>query len=216
MGGMGSQEAAAQAREMAAMRSPIYWAVLGLVIEQPSYGYELAHRFERLYADLLTVSGMSHIYIALSRLAERGLIEAVEPDAHQGAPVGRQVKICFQSTAAGVDSYGEWLIAQAGESARRSRVFLRQLAVLQPQAALRVLEAYERECVQQLRAAESDDRGELRSPPGNASDECNGERSQLVRRLALEDRRLRDQATLTWIHYARREFAACASRTSQS
>ena len=31
------------------MQSPVNWALLGLVIERPSYAYELAQRFERTY-----------------------------------------------------------------------------------------------------------------------------------------------------------------------
>lgn len=35
------------------MRSPLNWALLGLVIQRPSYGYELVQRFERIYEDAL-------------------------------------------------------------------------------------------------------------------------------------------------------------------
>ena len=35
------------------MQSPVNWALLGLVIERPSYAYELAKRFERTYGSVL-------------------------------------------------------------------------------------------------------------------------------------------------------------------
>jgi hypothetical protein len=34
-------------RSTATMRSPINWGLLGLLIQRPSYGYELVQRFER-------------------------------------------------------------------------------------------------------------------------------------------------------------------------
>ena len=58
------------------MRSPINWALLGLVIQRPSYGYELVQRFERTYEDALELSSPSQVYTALDALsaqvADRG------------------------------------------------------------------------------------------------------------------------------------------------
>ncbi len=48
------------------MRSPINWGVLGLLIERPGYGYDLFHRFERTYGELLELSSPSQIYKALN------------------------------------------------------------------------------------------------------------------------------------------------------
>ena len=39
--------------EATPMRSPVNWALLGLIIERPSYAYNLAQRFERRYGDTL-------------------------------------------------------------------------------------------------------------------------------------------------------------------
>ena len=52
------------------MRSPVNWAVLGLTIERPSYGYEILQRFERNYGELLKLSSPSQIYKALDSLME--------------------------------------------------------------------------------------------------------------------------------------------------
>ena len=37
----------------APMHSPVNWALLGLIIERPSYAYALAQRFERTYGSPL-------------------------------------------------------------------------------------------------------------------------------------------------------------------
>ena len=63
------------------MRSPVNWAVLGLMIERPSYGYEILQRFERNYGELLRLSSPSQIYTALDSLADRGMIEATAETA---------------------------------------------------------------------------------------------------------------------------------------
>ena len=57
------------------MRSPLNWALLGLVIQRPSYGYELVQRFERTYEDALELSSPSQVYTALDALRRRSLIE---------------------------------------------------------------------------------------------------------------------------------------------
>jgi hypothetical protein len=52
------------------IRAAVNWAVLGLVIERPSYGYELWRRFERHWGDVIDVSGAPSIYSALNQLKE--------------------------------------------------------------------------------------------------------------------------------------------------
>ena len=69
---MGSERARRQ--EEAPMRSLVNWALLGLVIDRPSYAYELARRFEREYKDALSLSSVSHVYTALGTLKDRALI----------------------------------------------------------------------------------------------------------------------------------------------
>src|ERR1700733_5762571 len=75
LGRMGAGSLHAQAPP--AMHSPVNWALLGLVIERPSYAYELAHRFERTYEGALSLSSVSHVYTALATLRDRGLVQEV-------------------------------------------------------------------------------------------------------------------------------------------
>jgi DNA-binding PadR family transcriptional regulator len=174
------------------MRSPVSWALLGLLIERAGYGYDLVQRFERTYGDALELSTPSQIYAALAALERRSLIERLPRD---GAPDAlRQPKPHYQATAAGIESYQEWLVAQAHEERRGSRLFARQLAVLEPRAALAVIERYERAC--------------LREPARAPDDPSLGGASDLAGRLIDERERLAVGARLAWTEYARRELRA--------
>src|ERR1700689_1594364 len=103
--GMGARSAAGHAP--APMHSPVNWALLGLVIERPSYAYELAQRFDRTYDGALPLSSTSPVYTALGALSDRGLIEGLA-----GPRVGRQPKPRYRATAKGLEDYCEWLVGQ--------------------------------------------------------------------------------------------------------
>ena len=190
-------------RDSAGLGTPVYWAVLGLIIERPSYGYELVQRLERTYGQLLTLSSPSQIYRALDTLADKGLIERV-PES----PATRQPKPHYRATPAGVQLFQERLIAQVAEDSRRSRVFALELAALSPQAALSVLDGYEQACLAHA-AKESPCTREDRSGSG-AKHACT-----LAERLAAEETRLTSQARLPWIEYARRELTAALAERNR-
>ncbi|HEY7962160.1 MAG TPA: PadR family transcriptional regulator [Solirubrobacteraceae bacterium] len=177
------------------MRSPVNWALLGLIIERPSYGYELAHRFERAYGGMLRLSSSSHVYTALDTLEGHGLIEEI-----LGTGGGRQPKPHYRATAKGVRGYREWLIAQVRQERGRSRLFVRQLAVFaqEPDAALEVIEHYSQVCL-----AEAGNTPLAARPAVDAS-------TGLIDRLTSEASRTEVEAKLTWIDYARREFRSLA------
>jgi DNA-binding PadR family transcriptional regulator len=182
------------------MRSPVSWAVLGLTIERPSYGYEILQRFERNYGGLLRLSSRSQIYTALDRLVDRELIEATsEPPA--GA-ASRQPRLHYRATEEGVRRYQDHLIGEAEEGRQRASLFARELAALAPHAALAVLERYEQACLAQAAAARPAHAGPA-APEASAS---------LADRLAAEEERLAMEAKLPWIDYARRELRAVEGR----
>lgn len=184
-------------RSAGAMRSPVNWALLGLVIQRPSYGYELIQRFERTYGDALELSSPSQIYTALDTLVKRGLIE--ELPGEEGHGVVRQPKPHYRATKEGVAGYREWLISQTETDRRRSRLFGHQLAMLSPEDALSVLDRYETACLQEACAP----------PPGNGAGGETGHSDMsvaLAERLAREDERLAVGARLEWIEYARRQL----------
>ena len=117
------------------MRSLVNWALLGLVIDRPSYAYELAQRFERTFGDALSLSSISHVYTALGTLKDRELIEEIP-----GTREGRQPKPYYRATERGLGDYQAWLAGQISEDRQRQRIFVLQLSALarHPQAALEI------------------------------------------------------------------------------
>jgi DNA-binding PadR family transcriptional regulator len=176
------------------MQSPVNWALLGLIIERPSYAYELAQRFERTYEGVLSLSSVSHAYTAIAALRERSLIEEVP-----GTRSGRQPKPHYRASAKGVEDYREWLVRQAGEDRRRQRLFVLQLAALarNPEAALEVVEQYEAVCLQEAATIPIASGGDT----GDAG-------AELRARLIAEEDRHAIGAKLAWAQYARRELKA--------
>ena len=69
------------------MRSPINWAVLGLLIERPGHAYELFQRFDSAYAGAIELSSNSQINGALKALRERALIERAAGRGGERRPV---------------------------------------------------------------------------------------------------------------------------------
>jgi DNA-binding PadR family transcriptional regulator len=182
------------------MRSPVNWAVLGLAIERPSYGYEILQRFERNYGELLKLSSPSQIYTALDSLIDRALIEATSEPPSGAA--SRQPRLHYRATEEGVRLYQEHLIGQAEEGRRRASLFARELAALAPDAALAVLDHYEQTCLAQAATARP-------ARSGSAAPDAS---TSLADRLAAEEERLAMEAKLPWIEYARRELRALADR----
>jgi DNA-binding PadR family transcriptional regulator len=181
----------------APMHSPVNWALLGLVIERPSYAYELAQRFERTYGEALSLSSVSHVYTALAALRARSLIEELP-----GTRTGRQPKPRYRATEHGLLDYGDWLVSQVGEDRRRQRLFVLQIATLtrDPPAALEILTRYEQACLTEAQASSLPSRGEsVPDGPG-----------ELAARLAAEESRLALGAKLSWVVYARAELATLA------
>ncbi len=181
------------------MQSAVHWALLGLVIERPSYGYELAHRFESTYAGMLHLSGISYVYTALDTLQRRDLIEEIP-----GTRAGRQPKPRYRATEEGVRSYQERLTEQIHDDLRRSRLFARQLAVFaqEPEMALEIIERYGQACLEEAGGAA------IAAP---ALDGAGDASSGLASRLVSEESRLALEAKLPWVEYARREFKALAA-----
>ena len=171
------------------MRSPVNWAVLGLLIERPGYGYDLFERCGRTYGDALDLSTPSQVYGALEALEPKGLIEE---DSSRDAK--RQPKPRYRATEQGLLAYQEWLVSQAAKKHQQSRLFVRELALLPPSAALEVLDRYEQHSLKQSRSTPD---------PSLGSDFAN--------RAIAEEERLALAGILTWIDFLRSELEALAA-----
>jgi DNA-binding PadR family transcriptional regulator len=186
-------------RDAAAIRSSLAWALLGVVIESPGHGYELARRFKRVYGDTLALSYHKNVYRLLETLHAHDLIEETAPGPDEKPARNRLPKPHYRATEHGQRAYEEWLLGQIEEERQRQRIFTRQLAMLEPQAALEVIERYEEECL-----AEAND-------PAVAETE----RDSVAHRLADQDEQLALEARLSWIRYARRELTALVEEAGE-
>jgi DNA-binding PadR family transcriptional regulator len=180
------------------MQSQVNWALLGLVIERPSYAYELAQRFERTYEGVLTLSSVSHAYTALAALRDRGLIEELP-----GTRIGRQPKPHYRATQKGLQDYEQWLVSQLGEDRRRQRLFVLALGTFtrEPSAALEILGRYENACLAEAGS----------TPISRRDDVSAADAPALAARLIAEESRLALGAKLAWLEYARRELSVLAA-----
>lgn len=180
------------------MRSLVNWALLGLVIDRPSYAYELAQRFERTYRDALSLSSVSHAYLALGALNERGLIEEMP-----GTRSGRQPKPHYRATELGIQRYREWLVEQICEERQRRRLFVLGLGALtrNPAVAMDVIDRVEAVCLKQTASTPLIDSGD---------DVAEGSSSSLIDRLLNEENKLAVGARLVWLRYAREELKRLA------
>ncbi len=204
---MSEHEGSVSRGESSPVRSPLTWALLGLIIEHPSYGYELAERFQRVYEDTLVLSNRMNVYRLLKALSSHGLIEEMASTADEVPARNRLPKPRYRATAHGKRTYEEWLVAQLGQEFKQQRLFARQLAMLEPEQALEVLERYERDYLEE---------GEETLSQASDEEGIADVAEDLAEHLAHEDIRLKWGSTISWLRYARRELKlAIQERDSQ-
>jgi len=199
--GEGVNRAVNRTRVAAPMHSSVNWALLGLIIERPSYAYELAQRFERTYGSALSLSSVSHAYTALGTLKDRELIEELP-----GTRGGRQPKPHYRATGKGLTDYHERLIGEVAEERKRQQVFLLQLTALtrDPGKAMQIIGDYEQACLTETCTTGIATGG---GDPASAADPSRA----LQARLIAEEKRLAIAAKISWARYARSELKALAA-----
>jgi DNA-binding PadR family transcriptional regulator len=189
--------------DSAVLRSQVACAVLGLVIEKPSHGYEIGQRFDRRFGGFLSV-GRSSIYAALGTLMDAGLIEKMSGRSTTGVSRGAKAGASYRATARGARAYRGWLAERVRNDPQRVEMIGRMTlaGVQSAEAALDFIGRYERECVREAQ--------ELARPIDAADLDCEGI-SGLVERLLIEERRRMIDAQLSWITYARAELRAVSA-----
>jgi DNA-binding PadR family transcriptional regulator len=179
-------------RDPAGLRSEMYYTVLGLIIGEPSHGYKLQQRYERMCGELRPLSSKGQIYKSLESLEEKGMIEKVP-----SPPSSAHNKTHFRHTALGMELYERRFVARAAEDVRQARVEGFELATLPPRVALIALHAYEKACF-----------AAAREMSGADVDAEADEVTRLAQRLAIEAMRTAHEGRIAWIEYARRELQA--------
>jgi DNA-binding PadR family transcriptional regulator len=188
----------------AALRSQVACAVLGLVIEKPSYGYEIGLRFESRFGGFLN-AGRSAIYTALGGLADGGLIEKVPGRPATGVRRGAKAGASYRATARGARAYRAWLAERVRNDPQRVEMLGRMAlaGVHSVEAALDFLDRYEQECVRDAKELAPGDRCDP-----DAGDDVAG----VIERLLIEERRRMIDAQMAWITFARAELRALRQR----
>lgn len=183
------------------MRSPVYWAFLGLIVERADYGYALGLRFERELGCYLALSTLSHVYSALRVLEGHRYIEVVRK-GRGDLRNDRQPKPVYGDTPEGEAAYCQWLVDQVHSVHRLTALAMRELAALKdrPRLALDVLDRWEAVLTSDAARGGS---------PGAVGGYGDATATLSTRLVAAENR-----ATMEWaqpvIDYARREFRARA------
>lgn len=174
------------------MQASAKYAVLGLLLERPSYGSELLARFRRAFVGARWALSAQALYAALDRLERGGLIEPLDGEAHTGSR--RQPKRPYRVTAAGVRELRRFLDAPMGADASRAELLvrLRCATTAGADALPRLLDAHERACREELGRLEAGGDGE----------------TALADRLAREQLRIGVAARLAWVDYARGQLGA--------
>jgi DNA-binding PadR family transcriptional regulator len=188
----------------AVLRSQVVCAVLGLVIEKPSHGYEIGQRFERRFGEFLSV-GRSSIYAALGSLMDAELVEKLSPRSNTGVARGAKAGASYRATAHGARAYRGWLADRVRNDPQRVAMLGRMAlaCVHSVEAAMDFIARYEQECVREAQ--------ELARPGAGAAGGEDG-LSAVLERLLVEERRRMIDAQLAWITYARAELRAVHPR----
>lgn len=123
--------------------------VLGLLVEQRGYGYELQQRIDRRF-EFLGLSE-STVYGLLTRLERDGLIEERGPKetgrTKRGAP-----RVIYGATDAGVHEFGRWMASPCCAAVPREELHAK-IVLSEPDdlpQLIEMAERQERECLAEL------------------------------------------------------------------
>jgi DNA-binding PadR family transcriptional regulator len=125
-------------------------AILGLVIERPGYGYELARRLqERCGAWEWEASG---VYSALDQLERDEHIHSLG-EKRSGATARGAPRVIYEATLKGRDFFRDWLLSPTARSPVRQELDLKIL-LSGPEDVPRLIDltwAQEQQCIDDLR-----------------------------------------------------------------
>lgn len=180
--------------------SPVTGALLGLLLERPGYGYELAQRLNERMGPAWKLTPSS-IYPVLERLESEQLVRRTVKDLPSRQR--QRERVMFHATDAATDAFEQWLERPARKEPIRTELFAK-IAVARPKDAERLLdalEAYELDCRTLLEAGEGrvvTDAGVPERRPWNAM------LAELIESATGDQLR----AELDWIEFARRRIGA--------
>ncbi len=170
------------------------YAVLGLVIERPGYGYQLAQRLEERFGS----SGFapSGVYSALDQLSRD---EFVRSAGEMGAGPNRRAapRMIYEATAEGIDHFEGWMLGSSPAPPLRDELHMK-IALCRPRNLSRLIDmvyGQELACMGQLR--------DLKLLAGEEAAGDPQEWSRMMRVLARDAEIAMWQARIEWLQAAR-------------
>jgi DNA-binding PadR family transcriptional regulator len=181
-------------------RTPAAWLVLALLIEQPSHGYEISQRHQRRFGDLLPMS-VPRVYGALDRLRDTGMIEQIALKSVEPTRKQHLMRRSYRATPAGVEAYRGWVAERMRDDPQRPQLLGRIVSagLLEVDAVVDVIDRYQRECMEELRALPADSE---RLESGRSSLE------ELTESLVIDQQRRELRARHDWAVHARQVLEA--------
>jgi DNA-binding PadR family transcriptional regulator len=168
-------------------------AVLGLVIERPGYGYQLAQRLEERFGS--SAFAPSGVYSALDQLSRDDYVRSA---GEKGAGPARRAapRTIYEATEEGVDHFEQWMLGPSPTPPLRDELHMK-IALARPSNVPRLIEMVSGQELVCL--------GRLADLKRLAGEEREGSRewSKLMRMLAGEAEVAFWSARIEWLQSAR-------------
>jgi DNA-binding PadR family transcriptional regulator len=170
------------------------YAILGLVIERPGYGYQLAQRLEQRFGS--SAFAPSGVYSALDQLSRDALVRAAGEFGH--GPAKRAApRMIYEATDEGVDHFEAWMLGASPAPPLRDELHMK-IALCRPsnvQPLIDMVYGQELACMARLRDLKQLSEHEL----------VGGEQewSMLMRTLARDAEIASWKARIEWLQNAR-------------
>jgi DNA-binding PadR family transcriptional regulator len=167
--------------------------VLGLVIERPGYGYDLARRLQERFGS----SGFAPtgVYSALDQLSAEALVRSAGSRA-DGAKERAAPRTIYEATPKGVDHFEEWMLGFSSLAPVRDELYMK-IALSKPHNLSRLIalaQAQEQDCLARLHS--------LRRPPARPRSGLRAWSEVAV--LLVRDAEIKQlQARVEWLQKAR-------------
>jgi DNA-binding PadR family transcriptional regulator len=183
------------------------YAVLGLVIERPGYGYQLAQRLEERFGS----SGFapSGVYSALDQLSRD---EFVRSAGEMGAGPARRAapRMIYEATVEGVDHFETWMLGSSPAPPLRDELHMK-IGLCRPRNLSRLIDmvyGQELACLGQLR--------DLKQLAGEETASEAHEWSRMMRVLARDAEIASWQARIEWLQAARELLEGLREESARS
>lgn len=181
----------------------VKWAVLGLVIERPGYGYDLAQRLEeRFDCWELAPSG---VYSALEQLSSERLVRVGR--SYHASGRGRS-RVSYEATLAGINRFRTWILSSSPAPPLREELQMKVSLCCRQDVPRLIESVYGQELACMARVRELSHRDATIGAQG-------GDWPRSTRALAAELEIALWDSRLEWLRHARRLLEGLLERPGQ-